>query len=160
MSAYQIREAQVQDLEGVYAVFSLADSLHRQAHPEIFREALDPNNIKDFLHASIQAEDSGVFVAEESGEIIGAIIAWVRQARDIPVLVQRTYVSIDNLVVAEGSRQRGVGKSLMEQIHLWAQGCGVKDIELTVWDFNQGAVAFYDKLGYVMLRHRMRKVLP
>jgi ribosomal protein S18 acetylase RimI-like enzyme len=159
MSAYQIREAQLQDLEGIYAVFSLVDTLHCQAHPEIFQKAANPDDIKDFLLAGIQAEESVVFVAEDAGEIIGAINAWIRLTPEIPVLVERTYVSVENLVVAERYRQQGIGQALMEQIHFWAQAHGLREIQLTVWDFNQGAVEFYEKLGYQMLHHRMRKVL-
>ena len=100
-----------------------------------------------------------IFVAEASGGIIGAIIAGMRQSAEISLLVKRTYISIDNLVVVEEYREQGVGQALMGQVHLWAQKSGVKEIQLTVWDFNQGAIAFYKKLGYQMLHHRMRKEL-
>ena len=160
MPDYKIREALPQDLEGLYAVFGLADQLHRQAHPEIFREVDDPADIKDFLMVGIRAEEAAILVADADGEIIGALIGWVRQTSDNPLLVQRTYISLDNLVVAEKYRHHGVGRALMDSLHQWAQARGLKDIHLTVWDFNQGAQAFYRELGYEMLSHRMRKELP
>lgn len=160
MSAYHIREAHSQDLEGVSEIFSLTHALHRQAHPEIFQEAGDPNDIKDYLLTGIQTDDAVIFVAEANGEIIGAILAILRQPAEISVLVQRTYASIENLVVAEAYRQQGVAQSLMNQVVLWAQARGLKEIQLTVWDFNQPAITFYEKLGYEMLHHRMRKELP
>jgi len=160
MSEFIVRRAKLEDLEGICKVFSLADTLHRQAHPEIFREAGDPADIKDYLLLGIQSDDAVVLVAELSGEIMGAIIAWARQTHDIPMLIERTFVSVDNIVVAEGYRNLGVGKSLMEQVHLWVQTRGLKEIQLTVWDFNEGAQTFYKNLGYQMLRHRMRMELP
>ncbi len=160
MNEYTIRKALPRDLEGVYAVFSLADTLHRDAHPEVFKEASDLADIKDYLLAGIQSEDAAVFVAETQSGIIGAVIASIRQTPDISLLVQRTFVSVENLVVAEESRQQGIGLALMERIHLWAAERGLKQIQLTVWDFNESALAFYSKLGYAVLHHRMRKELP
>ena len=160
MPDYRIRAAQPRDLEGVYVIFSLADQLHRQAHPEIFKEADDPDDIKDYLLTSIQAGEAALFVAENEAGILGAVIAWERQAPEIPMLVPRRYLSVDNLVVAEGFRRLGVGEALMERVHLWAKDRGLKEVQLTVWDFNEGARAFYQRLDYEMLHHRMRKELP
>lgn len=160
MSDLQIRAALPRDLEGVNQVFSLADRLHRDAHPEIFQAVDDPQEIKAYLLAGIQAENAAVFVAEVGRQIAGAVIAWERQTPEIPLLVRRTFVSVDNLVVADEYRGRGLGQALMAQVHLWARQRELAEIQLTVWDFNQGALAFYEKLGYQMLHHRMRKDLP
>jgi ribosomal protein S18 acetylase RimI-like enzyme len=159
MSAYKIRVACPSDLDAVFAIFSQADKLHRAAHPEIFQKADDPADIRDFLLTGIKSDDAAVFVADLNGTIIGAIIAWVRQTPDIPMLVPRRYVSVDNLIVDEQYQHQGVGQALMEQIHAWTRSLGLKNVHLTVWDFNQGALAFYEKLGYKMLHHQMRKEL-
>ena len=154
-----IREAHPQDLEGIYAIFSLADALHREAHPEIFQVTTQISSIKSYLLDAILADDGVIFVGEVQGEVIGAIIAWVRQPADYPILKKRNFVSVDNLVVAVDYREMGVGKALMEKIHLWAQNRQIKEIQLTVWDFNAEAIAFYEKLGYHALHHRLRKEL-
>ena len=162
MPGYTVRAACLEDLEAVYAVFSLADRLHCRAHPDIFQAVDDPvgvTRIKDYFLAAIRADEAAVFVAETRRGIIGAVIAWVRPSREIPQLVQRLDVSVDNLVVAEEFRKQGVGRALMERVHLWANELGINHIELTVWDFNEGAQAFYQKMGYQMLYHRMRVVL-
>jgi GNAT superfamily N-acetyltransferase len=36
---------------------------------------------------------------------------------------------------------------------------GINDIELNVWSFNQNAVTFYEKKGYITFSQKMRKVL-
>jgi GNAT superfamily N-acetyltransferase len=159
MMEYTIRAALPEDLEGLYGVFILADKVHQQAHPEIFKKTDDSDSVKEFLLASIRSSDSAIFVAQNQIEIVGAVLAFIRQTRDISILVQRTYLSVDNLVVAEGHRQKGLGRALMEEVHLWAKDRGINQIHLTVWDFNKGAQEFYTKLGYKMLHHRMRKVL-
>ncbi len=160
MTAYAIREARPKDLDDLYAVFSLTDSMHREAHPEIFQEASDLSDIKVYLLTRIKADDAAVFVAEYQSNIIGAVIASVRQTPDYSILVQQTYVGVENLVVEEAFRHQGVGQALMDQVNQWVEKLGLKYIELTVWDFNAGAQAFYEKLGYQTLHHRLRKDLP
>lgn len=159
MPDYEIRTALLQDLESVYQVFSLADTQHRLAHPEIFQEISDPKDTKDYFLSSIKSRDAVIFLAENCGEIIGGVLAWVRQTPEISIMVPRTYVSIENLVVVNAFRRQGVGKALMEHIHLWSKERGIKQIQLTVWDFNKSAQEFYQNLGYEMLHHRMRKEL-
>jgi ribosomal protein S18 acetylase RimI-like enzyme len=160
MSDYLIREAVPSDLDGVFAVFTLADKLHRDAHPEVFRKPENPDDVKDYLLSAIQEIEAVVFVAEVQEEIVGAILAWQRQSAEISLLVKQIYLSVENLVVAENWRGQGIGQALMAQVHCWAQEQKIKYIQLTVWEFNQGAIAFYEKLGYQMLHHRMRKELP
>jgi GNAT superfamily N-acetyltransferase len=159
MPDYIIRKAVSGDLDGLHLVFSQADRMHREAHPEIFQEADDPNDTKDFLLESLRSQNAVVLVADMDGEIIAALMAWVRQASEIAILVPRTYLSVDNLVVDEGYRQQGIGQALMHSIHNWAQANGIKEVQLTVWDFNHNAMNFYRDLGYEMLHHRMRREL-
>ena len=163
MPDYKIRTALRSDLDAIYTIFSQADTLHREAHPEIFRKVDDPAEIKDFLLTGIKSDDAVIFVADLSGDtrgdIIGAVIAWVRHTPDVPLLVPRVYLSVDNLIVDEKYQHQGVGKALMERVHEWASARALKTIHLTVWDFNQGALTFYEKLGYKMLHHHMQKEL-
>jgi GNAT superfamily N-acetyltransferase len=160
MTDINIREARPADLDGVYSIFNLADIMHRQAHPEIFQEVADPSGTRDYIMMGIQADDAIVFVAEIQDEIIGAVIAVIRQTLEISVLISGSYVSIENLVVARKFRKLGTGKALMEAVHLWTRERGLNQIQLTVWDFNKEAQVFYEKVGYEMLHHRMRMVLP
>ena len=160
MPSYKLRKAAKRDLESAYHIFSFADTQHRKAHPEIFQKTFDPKDMKDYLLSCIKSKDAAVFVAENYGQIIGGILAWVRQTPNNSALVPRIYLHVEKLVVAQAFRRLGVGRALMEHIQLWAEEHGLEHIELTVWDFNQDAQEFYNNLGYEMLHHRMRKELP
>ncbi|MBN1401540.1 MAG: GNAT family N-acetyltransferase, partial [Anaerolineae bacterium] len=104
-----------------------------------------------------------VLVAERtgdrSGQLLGFVNAWLRQARDIPILRPRRYVEIENLAVSHAARRQGVGRALMEAVLAWARGQGAQQIELTVWEFNAGARAFYEALGYATASRRLWRTL-
>jgi ribosomal protein S18 acetylase RimI-like enzyme len=36
----------------------------------------------------------------------------------------------------------------MSAVEAWAASKGATDLRLTVWDFNQRVIAFYEELGY------------
>ena len=67
----------------------------------------------------------------------------------------RRYVVVENLIVSVKSRRIGVGKALMSAVHQWAAENNAREIELTVWEFNEEALAFYEALGYAPMRRRM-----
>jgi GNAT superfamily N-acetyltransferase len=47
----------------------------------------------------------------------------------------------------------------MERAHAWALDKGINQIQLNVWEFNEGAIAFYEKLGYTVASRTMWKSL-
>jgi ribosomal protein S18 acetylase RimI-like enzyme len=154
-----IRAASLRDLDGVYQVFLLSDTLHRQVHPEIFQQTLEPETTKEYLISAIKSKDAALFIAEHRDEIVGGILAWVCHTPNNPVFVPRKYLNIENLIVAQGFRRQGIGKALMEHIQHWSEERGIEQIQLTVWDFNQAAREFYKNLGYLTLHCQMRKDL-
>jgi len=63
---------------------------------------------------------------------------------------------VEELIVFEEHQGVGAGKALMSAAREWCQEQGVKDMMLTVWEFNTDAIAFYERLGYSPLSRTMR----
>lgn len=80
-----------------------------------------------------------VWVAEESGEVIGA--SAVRAVVD--------EVEVLTLGVAPSWRRRGVGGGLINAALVEAAKSGARQVFLEVRESNQGARAFYSALGFV-----------
>ena len=154
-----LRRATDQDYEALCGLLGELDSLHREALPQVFRKPEGPARTKDYISHLLAEENGVVFVAERDGEVIGFVQAAVQEARAIPIMVPRCYVVIGDLVVKDGLRRLGVGRLLAEKAHQWAVSKGASQIELNVWEFNQGAIAFYEKLGYSAASRRMWKAL-
>ncbi|MEW6357285.1 MAG: GNAT family N-acetyltransferase [Planctomycetota bacterium] len=156
---FNIRKATEKDYAAVCALFAEGDGMHREALPHVFRDPGAPARTKEFFTETIKNSDAVLFVAEQDGKLIGMIHAVLRSAPAIPLFVPRRYAVIDNVVVEESHRRSGIGAALMEHVHRWAFEKGVTQVELNVWEFNEGAIAFYEKLGYTTASRKMWKTL-
>lgn len=58
------------------------------------------------------------------------------------------FLWLDEFVVTEKERGRGIGTLLMEEIKKISEKERVKRIELNCWSFNEDAIKLYRKLGY------------
>ncbi len=154
-----IRKARAADYDAVVEVLKEGDAYHREALPHIYCAPDGPARSREYIGAILADESRALLVAECDGGIVGAVQVEVRQARDIPILVPRRYAVVDTLVVSAAFRRTGVGRRLMEHAHRWAIEQGVDEVELNVWEFNEGAVAFYRRLGYTTIKRTMGKAL-
>jgi len=74
-------------------------------------------------------------------------------------MVPREFAVIDNLVVAAGRRQQGLGTALVRAAENWAGQRGLREVWLNVWEFNLNARSLYESLQYQTITRRMRKAL-
>jgi ribosomal protein S18 acetylase RimI-like enzyme len=160
MNTYPIRAAHHGDIEAVYNLFAEVDQLHYEALPHIFCPAPSPTPLKNYFTKVIDDPKGVIFVAEDEEQIIAALLGWVKEAPEIPLMVPRQYASIDNIAVASSYRRMGIGEALLVHLHQWAREQGVDQVELHVWEFNQTALAFYENMGYQTASRRMWTRLP
>ncbi len=152
---YSIRQATQADYSSLCKLFAEADAYHSQAVPHVFRPANGPARTPEYIADILGNETSRLFVAEHEGQVMGLVHVDIREAPDHPIMTPRRYAKVDDLVVGKDFRRFGIGQSLMNTVHQWARERGVHEIELNVWEFNQGAIALYEKLGYKTAARRM-----
>jgi len=144
----RIRQATMDDYAGLCAVFAEVDALHVTALPEIFRHPGGAARPEAYIASIVNDENACLWVAEHNDQIVGLVKVAIRETRDIPVLVPRRYAEIGTLAVAQRHQRRGIGRALMQAAESWASEKGIDQIELSVWEFNDQARAFYAALGY------------
>lgn len=88
-------------------------------------------------------EGGTIFVAEDEGEVLG--FASVKEREHFTGL-RLAYVG--ELVVAELSEGRGVGRALMAAVEGWARDHDLERILLETGAANGAARAFYARLGF------------
>ena len=53
-------------------------------------------------------------------------------------------------------RGKGIGRTLVDAAMGWGRARGATALELVVWEFNQAALAFYERLGLATIHRTMR----
>jgi len=154
-----IREAAPEDAAFLARLLVEVHDIHVAALPHVFRAIAADEQTTAFLREQIGDKDGQAFVAERAGAPVG--YAWVRlhEAPPDPRLVPRRWVEVDTLVVVAAVRRSGVGRALMGRAHRWAAERGVTEVQVVVWGFNEGAIRFYEGLGYATARRTMRRPL-
>ena len=154
-----VRAARPDDYHGMSALFEEIDALHRQHHPEIFRKPEGPPREPEYWQGWFADENVGFFVSERNGEILGFVSGVVKESPPIPIMVPRRYAVVDSISVKREFQGNGIGRALMEFFQEWASSKGATSLDLNVFEFNQDAVRFYERLGFESVSHRMSKAI-
>jgi len=101
-----------------------------------------------YLRAIRRYPNAAVYVAEDEGRIVGRLSI----ARDQHPASR--HVADLGLMVAESHRRRGVGTQLLRAAVQWGRHAGVRKLELHVFPWNTGAIALYEKFGFVQEGYR------
>jgi diamine N-acetyltransferase len=154
-TAMAIREALPSDAKALGNLLVEVQSLHVAALPCTFRPIEQDVQTEALLTGQIATSDAQSFIAEDGGQIVGYL--WIRMHRSPPIhlLVPRCIAEIDTLVVAETYRRAGVGRALVMRAQEWAVEQGADEIRLIVYEFNQDAIRFYERLGFATSRRTM-----
>ena len=153
----QVRMAVEADKPAINALRRQVKLLHTEGRPEFFAPGF-PQELADHLNVIFEQENSEVVVAEQDGQVVGfACLAYVEK----PAFVFRNalkYCDIDELGVDERFRRQGIGRAMFEFIKVRAAERGFSRIELNMWEFNEGALRFYEALGFRTYRRYMEYV--
>ena len=154
-----IRKATANDYRALCELFDEADGLHRHNLPRIFQQPKGAAREKDYYLGLIADEQVALLVAEAGEDLVGYVHAIIRDAPAFPVFVPRRYAVVDAVVVKSGFQFHGIGRRLMDEAQAWAVAKGATAIELNVYEFNEPAISFYERLGYQTLSRKMSKEL-
>ena len=98
------------------------------------------------LLLSRQGNDRQVFVAEKNGEVVGmcSIQTLISTAEGGLVGL------VEDVVVREGNRGKGIGNALMGAVDDWARRHALKRLQLLADRDNAPALKFYELRGWKM----------
>ena len=147
----RIRRAEAADYREACGLWAEADGLHAQEHSDRFRSTDQSARSRGLFDAHLGDAEQALSVAEVDGEVVGLVRvqAFERlEVPDVPALAPRRFAMVQELVVAEAHRRRGIGTRLMREAERWARDRGVTEVGLSVYEFNQAALRLYHRLGY------------
>ncbi len=143
-----VRPASDDDYDALCPLFAELDLFHRLARPDFFQAAPEPVRSRAFIAALIAAPETAILVAEQSGRLNGLAIVRQHEMGGLPIVIPRRMVIVDAIVVAQTCRRRGLGRAILDGAAVWARARNADYIEIAVHEFNQGAIRFYEALGY------------
>jgi len=156
VSGVTVRRATKTDYPALIEIIAELEKQHVDAVPQVFRTMSYQEQVRD-LDSILADEKLGLFVAERGSTVLGYIHLALHDEETRGGLLARRYVKIRDLAVAGKYQKSGAGSALMQAAESWARERGIDTLELIVWEFNRGAFAFYQKIGYVTTSHHMWK---
>ena len=135
-----IRKAISTDSDGVYRLLRIIADIHRNGRPDMFPN-LTSKYTPDEVKQRLSMDESGVFVAEIGGEVMGYVFC------DIINEGTGQTLYVDDLCVSPEARHCGIGRKLMDKAQEYGKSKNCAYLMLNVWEFNSDAVKFYEKYG-------------
>ncbi len=160
-----IREATEADYEELKEFFDEGAAIHHEGEPGIIGPPSERPMTMQHVARLLASDDETLLVAApveaqaNPPHLLGFVRLALRDVKDQPGMTPRRYVEIEEVLVRESSRGRGVGQRLMSAAAEWARSQGASEVELTVWEFNRGALSLYERLGFRTINRQMLKRL-
>ena len=132
---------------------SAISDLYREQFREMSK--LIPDFIKEgdqsieFLEKSISNNESDILVYENDGIIVGFILLQAKVRPDFDFMLPGKFCYIMDIIVTGKERNKGFGTALMNSAKDWAKDRDCSFINLDVLANNHGAIALYEKLGFM-----------
>jgi len=161
-----VREANLDDAATIARLSNVVQGLHYGAFPERFHEP-DQARVEQVYRQMLASNGTAATAqtrawlgVDDNDEAVGYVLAVLRERPENAFTKAIRWIELDQISVLDDARGLGAGRLLAASVVEWAQGSGVELLELSVWDFNEGARAFFSSLGFEPLWHRQSLRLP
>lgn len=121
------------------AAIGLMAQLAQYAHGRV-----EPG-VEDRFRAMLELPQYAIFVAEDEG---GRVAGLLTISHRWTLWHAGPCALIEELVVEEGARSKGLGRALIQTALDWAKAQGCSEIEVSTDEDNTDAQAFYRRLGF------------
>lgn len=150
----RVRPATERDIEAVNRLRRQVNDVHVQGRPDFFRPGFC-QALQNRLAEQMKKPGSGVLVAEADGKVAGFAMVNLIVRPQSPYSRPRAFYHVEEFGVDAVYRRQGVATALMEYMKQDALNRGFSRIELDMWAFNTGALAFYEAVGFETYRRYM-----
>lgn len=127
-----VRSATISDFPALY---ELAGLLHEKQIDEV--------DLRQQVERILAEKNRTILVAEdENGVVVGALVL------NLVYKLSKNECRLDEVIVSEAARGKGVGKALLAAADAWAWQYGADTIEFTSRPTREAANALYQSTGY------------
>ena len=135
----EIREARLEDLEEISALVRQLEEVTTVS------TRMEPSSLERVLQSMLgQPETYRTFLALDSGRIVGLLSLLLYKT----LLHAGGTALINELVVSEAHRGRGIGRALVQKAIDVSRQTGMDELEVGTEKSNSAALGFYAALGF------------
>ena len=153
-----VRFAREDELDRVNELRKQVNDLHVAGKPEVFKPGFC-DELRDYIHVIWKDPNKEIVVAEADGKVIGFAVLNHIVRPENPFMFVRDFLDIDEFAVDEACRRQGAASEMVRFIREYAKEKGCRRLELNMWSFNRGALAFYENAGFSTYRRYMEILL-
>ncbi len=159
MDNLSFRKADVTDCERIFDLLEQIADLHYAGRPDIFVCGRRKYDFKDFA-AILSDPSKPIYVAlSDKDFLVAYAFCIIKISEEKGILREQKTLFVDDFCVDENWRRQGIGESLFEFLKGEASALGISSVQLNVWEFNQSAFEFYEKLGFKTQSRKMELIL-
>ncbi len=151
-----IREGELKDRASLDELFREELEYHKSLMSDIFKI---PEIVvsEKWLESILNDNEIYLVVSEYNEKIVGAILYKIVRNPEDTLLNERIFGYIEEMIVSEAFRGKGIGKKLMDYAIKDFQTKNLKEVEIDVWENNEIGLRFYEQQGFRTIRRRMKK---
>lgn len=154
----KITKATPEDIDGILVLLGQVLEVHHNGRPDIFKTgAVKYTRVE--LERLLLDEKRPIMVAKNEERMLGYVFCIIKETQNDNILQDVKTLYIDDLCVDESERGGGIGKALYEHVKAYAKELGCYNLTLNVWECNEGAKRFYERMGLVPRNTIMETVL-
>lgn len=142
-----IRRANKNDIKDILVLLEQVLKIHNKIRPDIFKED-GYKYTPEQLETIISDDSKPVYVYDIDGVVVAHAFCWIRISEETPAKKKRKTMFIDDLVVRDDYRGKGLGRAMLDYVKQQAKSIGCVSVMLDVWDGNDSAMEFYNKNGF------------
>lgn len=156
-----VRAATTDDAPAIVAIALEVHRMHAEAMPDVFQPATPAVVTVDDVQRLVRAPGQLVLAATVAdGTVIGYAHAEEQVVPAGPYKKESRRLHVHAMGVTARRRGGGAGHALMAAVRAAARSRGLGDgVSLDVYAFNETALRFYEREGFVTLQQRMVRPL-
>jgi GNAT superfamily N-acetyltransferase len=131
-------------------------NLHHTLNPTVFKP-YNAIEIEIFYKVNLAKENCKAYVAFENNVAVGYVLLFAHNIDENPFQFAKKFVLIDQILVLQNHRKKGVGKLLLVKSYAYAKSLNINLIELNHWTTNNTARHFFNEEGFTYFNEKMFK---
>ena len=149
-----VRPADYEELARINEIRRYVNDVHVAGRPDTFRPGFC-QELEQVLYRRFETENWNILAAVVDGKIAGFASVEYLDRPESPYNLARKMYHVEEFGVDPAFHRKGVATALVEYMKRDAAQRGYPRIELDMWEFNQGALAFYENVGFQTYRRYM-----